>query len=104
MSCTGTAPTSAPPPRTSCGYLQATYDRYHKPIWLTEYALINFSGSPKYPTAEQQAAFESASVAMLERLSFVERHAWFAPAGHRRLRHRPPTAPNAVGAAYRSAT
>ena len=23
-------------------YLQATYDRYHLPIWLTEYALINF--------------------------------------------------------------
>ncbi len=88
------------------GYLEAVYDRYRKPIWLTEYALINFSGSPQFPTGEQQAAFARSSVAMLESLSFVERYAWFAlPAtpgmgtglyvnGH---------TPTAAGSAYRSA-
>ena len=70
-------------------YLQATYNRYHKPIWLTEYALINFSGRPKYPTQTQQAAFVTASCGMLECLSFVERYAWFALPGDRRLGHRP---------------
>jgi Glycosyl hydrolase catalytic core len=87
-------------------YLQAVYNRYHKPIWLTEYALINFSGSSKYPTPEQQAAFVTASVAMLESLSYVERYAWFAlPAtdGSGTGLYRPDGTPNAVGAAYRAA-
>ncbi|WP_405688252.1 glycoside hydrolase family protein [Streptomyces sp. NBC_01387] len=60
------------------GYLQATYDRHHKPLWLTEYALIDFSsGTPRYPTQEQQAAFVQQSTAMLQGLPFVERYAWF---------------------------
>ena len=32
-------------------YLQAVYARYHLPIWLTEFALANFGGSPATPTA-----------------------------------------------------
>ncbi|MFE7312386.1 glycoside hydrolase family protein [Streptomyces sp. NPDC057555] len=60
------------------GYLQATYNRHHKPLWLTEYALIDFSsGTPRYPTQEQQAAFVRQSTAMLQGLPFVERYAWF---------------------------
>src|SRR4051812_1547104 len=53
--------------------------RYHKPIWLTEYALIDFStGTARYPTQDQQAAFVTASVKMLQALSHVQRYAWFA--------------------------
>jgi Glycosyl hydrolase catalytic core len=88
-------------------YLQATYDRYRKPIWLTEYSLINFPGSPKYPTPAQQAAFASSSVAMLESLSFVERYAWFAlPAteGSGTGLYRLDGTANEVGEAYRSAS
>jgi RNA polymerase sigma factor (sigma-70 family) len=59
-------------------YLQAVYDRYHKPIWLTEYAMINFGGGQKFPSPDQQAAFVTASTAMLGGLSFVQRYAWFA--------------------------
>ncbi|MER6695153.1 glycosyl hydrolase [Streptomyces minutiscleroticus] len=60
------------------GYLQATYDRHRKPLWLTEYALIDFSsGTPRYPTQAQQAAFVQQSTAMLQGLSFIERYAWF---------------------------
>jgi len=61
------------------GYLQAVYDRYKKPIWLTEYALIDFTGpAPRYPTMQQQTDFVRRSTAMLESLPFVERYAWFS--------------------------
>lgn len=59
-------------------YLQAVYNRYHKPIWLTEYALINFGSGQQYPTQAQQAAFVTGSTAMLDSLPYVERYAWFA--------------------------
>jgi hypothetical protein len=60
-------------------YLQAVWQRYRKPIWLTEYALTDFGTSPaRYPTWSQQAAFVTASTAMLERLPYLRRYAWFA--------------------------
>jgi len=60
-------------------YLQAIYDRYHLPIWLTEFALTNFDGAtPSFPTQSQQAAFLAAATSMLEHLSYVQRYAWFA--------------------------
>jgi hypothetical protein len=59
-------------------YLQAVWNRYHKPIWLTEYALINFSNGTHYPSDSQQAAFVTASTKMLDNLSFLQRYAWFA--------------------------
>jgi hypothetical protein len=59
-------------------YVQATYAKYHKPIWITEYALMNFSSSPRTPSAQVQADFVKKSTAMLEGLSYVERYAWFA--------------------------
>ena len=62
-------------------YVQAVYDRYHLPIWLTEYALINFSGGTSYPTGPQQAAFVTASTRMLTALPYLQRYAWFALPG-----------------------
>src|ERR1700751_1740201 len=60
-------------------YLQAVYDRYHLPIWLTEFALINFEGPmPTFPTETQQAAFLTAATKMLAGLPWVQRYAWFA--------------------------
>ncbi|QNA71438.1 sigma-70 family RNA polymerase sigma factor [Streptomyces sp. So13.3] len=58
-------------------YLQAVHDRYHKPIWLTEYALIDFSHGTRFPTPQQQASFVTASTAMLAALPYVQRYAWF---------------------------
>ncbi|GAA3385045.1 glycoside hydrolase family protein [Cryptosporangium minutisporangium] len=58
-------------------YLQTVHDRWRKPIWLTEYALIDFSAGVRFPTPEQQAAFVTASTAMLDSLSYVERYSWF---------------------------
>jgi Glycosyl hydrolase catalytic core len=60
-------------------YLRAIHDRYKLPIWLTEFALINFATSPAtFPTPDQQAAFLTAATRMLQRLPYVQRYAWFA--------------------------
>ena len=59
-------------------YIQATHAKYHKPIWVTEYALMNFSGGPRTPSASVQADFVKKSTRMLEGLSYVEKYAWFA--------------------------
>ncbi|HWC79152.1 MAG TPA: sigma-70 family RNA polymerase sigma factor [Pseudonocardiaceae bacterium] len=87
-------------------YLQAVYNRYHKPIWLTEYALMNFGSGAKYPTAAQQSAFVTGSTTMLDSLSYVERYAWFAlpaqAAGDTGL-YTDANTPTAAGIAYRAA-
>jgi hypothetical protein len=60
-------------------YLESVHRRYGLPIWLTEYALINFAAArPSYPTGAEQAAFVVASVRMLDSLTFLQRYAWFA--------------------------
>ncbi|MFJ2608164.1 glycosyl hydrolase [Streptomyces sp. NPDC091279] len=60
-------------------YIQAVHDKYHKPIWLTEYALIDFSQStPRYPSEQEQTDFIKASTHMLDSLDYVEKYAWFA--------------------------
>jgi RNA polymerase sigma factor (sigma-70 family) len=60
------------------GYLQAIYERYHLPIWLTEFALTDYGGTPEFPTETQQAAFLTAASGMLAGLPYVQRYAWFA--------------------------
>ncbi len=62
-------------------FLTTAHERYGKPIWLTEYALADFSGGveqARYPSSAEQAAFAAASLPVLDRLPFVERYAWFA--------------------------
>jgi len=59
------------------GYVDAVHKRYDLPIWVTEYGLMNFSGSPKYPTGAQAATFIKGSTKGMEKRSFVERYAWF---------------------------
>ncbi|MFE3164221.1 sigma-70 family RNA polymerase sigma factor [Streptomyces sp. NPDC059224] len=58
-------------------YLASVYERYHKPIWLTEYALIDFSQGTRFPSAQQQADFVTASAKALDALPYVQRYAWF---------------------------
>jgi RNA polymerase sigma factor (sigma-70 family) len=60
------------------GYVDAVHKRYHKPIWVTEYGLQNFSGSPKYPTSSQEVAFIQGTTKGMQSRSYVERYAWFA--------------------------
>jgi RNA polymerase sigma factor (sigma-70 family) len=58
-------------------YLSAVYERYHKPIWLTEFALIDFSQGTRYPTDTEQAAFLTSATKMLAGLPYLQRYAWF---------------------------
>lgn len=59
-------------------YLVAIHARYRRPIWLTEFALINFSNGVSFPTPSLQAAFVTAAAKMLQSLPYVKRYAWFA--------------------------
>jgi RNA polymerase sigma factor (sigma-70 family) len=60
-------------------YLEAIYARYHLPVWVTEFALTNFSGGTStFPAQAQQAAFLTAATKMLDGLPYVQRYAWFA--------------------------
>ncbi|USX54831.1 sigma-70 family RNA polymerase sigma factor [Lentzea sp. HUAS12] len=87
-------------------YLSAVHARYGKPIWLTEYALIDFSGgTARFPTQDQLAAFARGSSAMMEGLPYVERYAWFALPAEKPGTglYAPGGTPNQAGAAYREA-
>ncbi|GAB1693192.1 sigma-70 family RNA polymerase sigma factor [Krasilnikovia sp. M28-CT-15] len=59
-------------------YVDAVHRRYGLPVWVTEFGLANFGGTPKYPTGAQQAAFIRGSTAGLQSRRYVERYAWFA--------------------------
>jgi len=59
------------------GYIQSVWNAYHKPIWLTEFALWRFDPTV-FPTGRQQARFVTAATAMLRRLPYVWRYSWFA--------------------------
>ena len=59
------------------GYVDAVHKRYDKPIWVTEFGLMNFSGSPKYPSSSQLVTFIKGSTKGLQSRSYVERYAWF---------------------------
>lgn len=85
------------------GDLAAVWNRYHKPIWLTEFALIDFSHGKRFPTQSEQAAFVTAACAMLSSLSFVQCYAWFglpASDGDQTGLFRSGTDITAVGRAY----
>jgi Glycosyl hydrolase catalytic core len=59
-------------------YLQAIYQRYHLPIWLTEFGMVKFGSPTTYPTDAQQSAFLTGAASMMAGLHYVQRYAWFA--------------------------
>jgi len=59
------------------GYVQGYWDRYHLPIWLTEFSGADFDYHARKTTVEDNAAFAAGAEAMLEKLPFVERYAWY---------------------------
>jgi RNA polymerase sigma factor (sigma-70 family) len=59
-------------------YLRAIYQRYHLPIWLTEFGMVRFGSPTTYPTDSQQSAFLTGAAAMMAGLGYVQRYAWFA--------------------------
>jgi hypothetical protein len=58
-------------------WLQAVHREYRRPIWVTEFARIDWR-RPHAVSYEQNAKFIQQSMVMMEQLPFVERYAWFA--------------------------
>jgi hypothetical protein len=89
------------------GYVKAVHDRYNLPVWVTEYGLMNFTGTPKFPNTQQITAFITNSTTQLEAASYVERYAWFSlPAVGDSVDYglyRDATTPTEAGKAYRAA-
>lgn len=58
-------------------WLRAVYREYRKPIWVTEFALVDWSAPDRFDHIDN-ARFIERAVPMLDAMSFVERYAWFA--------------------------
>ncbi|HWS32547.1 MAG TPA: sigma-70 family RNA polymerase sigma factor [Actinoplanes sp.] len=89
------------------GYVDAVHRRYGKPIWITEFGLMNFGGAPKYPSDAQKVRFIRGATTGLEKRSYVERYAWFGlPAVGDSVEfglYRDGDSPTEAGRAYREA-
>jgi len=61
-------------------YCRKTYEKYQKPIWITEWSLANWEATTVngQATMEQQARYLIQVIKALDTLDYVERHAWFA--------------------------
>jgi Ca2+-binding RTX toxin-like protein len=57
-------------------HLQSLYDAYGLPIWVTEWALVDWDNPGRF-SLEETADFARAAIHMMDDLPFVERHAWF---------------------------
>src|SRR5690606_20965216 len=53
------------------------YEKYNKPIWITEIGTIDAGQLSSPPTVQGAQAFMEEVIPMLDRLSFIERYAWF---------------------------
>jgi hypothetical protein len=58
-------------------WLIAVHQEYGRPIWVTEFAYIDWR-RPQLATFERNANFARDAIEMMNELPFVERHAWFA--------------------------
>ena len=61
-------------------YVQAVYEMYKLPIWVTEFAMVDYSAFPSFTTPHDatQVEFLNMACEMLDGLEYVERYAWFA--------------------------
>jgi hypothetical protein len=53
------------------------HNMYHRPIWVTEYAMAKWGPPQQTPSATVQAQFAAKSAKALAGLPFVERYAWY---------------------------
>ena len=69
-------------------WLHAVHAEYRRPIWVTEFAYIDWN-APARTSYEKNAKFLVEAIRMMERLPFVERHAWFAANPYKWKGHQP---------------
>ncbi|MEV6347622.1 glycoside hydrolase family protein [Actinoplanes sp. NPDC051851] len=65
-------------PAALIDYLHDVHDRYGLPIWLTEFAVADFTDGLVYAPRADQETFLRAALPMLDRVPYLERYAWFA--------------------------
>jgi hypothetical protein len=58
-------------------WLVAVHRAYRRPIWVTEFALVDWN-RPSRASYRANAVFAYEAIRMMETLPFVERYAWFA--------------------------
>ncbi len=66
-----------PDPAVMAADLEKVHARYGRPIWVTEWGLVDFTQPDRF-TLSETAAFLLAATRAMDALPFVERHAWFA--------------------------
>ena len=66
-----------PDPAAMAADLEKVHARYGKPVWVTEWGLVDFTRPDRFTQAET-AGFLLAGAKAMDALPFVERHAWFA--------------------------
>lgn len=62
-------------------YLESVYEMYRLPIWVTEFAMVDYRDPGReYRTPDDatQSRYLTAACQMLESLEYIERYAWFA--------------------------
>ena len=86
-------------------YLDAVRQRYGKPVWLTEFALMRFDGGQTVPAPRIQARFLTLAAGAMSRRPWLRRWAWFGLPAPDRGRSsglfRPDGSPTAAGRAFR---
>jgi hypothetical protein len=68
-------------PQSFLGYLRKIHDLYHKPIWVTEFANVDWDRKPGQKskfTPHDVAEFLRVVLPALDKLPYVERYAWFS--------------------------
>lgn len=58
-------------------FLERVYTTYKRPIWVTEWGLVDWAETGRF-SFEETAQYAKEALPMLDELDFVERHAWFA--------------------------
>jgi hypothetical protein len=60
-------------------YLTEYWERYRRPLWLTEFSGADWRSNTRRPvTFQDNARFAREAILMLESLPFVERYAWWS--------------------------
>ena len=57
-------------------FLDRTHAAYDRPVWVTEWALLDWRDHGRF-SAEETARFLREGALMMDELPFIERHAWF---------------------------
>lgn len=68
---------NVPNPKFFLDTIDKIHDTYHKPIWITEFAVGVFQKDAPTFTAQQTEDFMRAVLPELEKRDYVQRYAWF---------------------------